>query len=148
MVREVLGSPGWGVLTYLAQRGCSALMGCFFTRNSLNMGPVFYQKILKNGSTFLTEPNFTEYPLGPGWGRYEIKTSVHPPRTLLFELNELGYSPSTSNRTHLSSNRVQGQLTDHIIHDDQSTILKTKVFSVSRFRSSHNVTYQCYFPVS
>ena len=25
--------PGGGVLTYLAKRGCAALMGCFFTRN-------------------------------------------------------------------------------------------------------------------
>ena len=24
---------GGGVLTYLAERGCAALMGCFFTRN-------------------------------------------------------------------------------------------------------------------
>ena len=29
-----------------------------FCKKSLNMGPVFYQKILKHGSTFLTEPKF------------------------------------------------------------------------------------------
>ena len=33
-------------------------MGHFFDKKSLNMGPVFYQKILKHGSTFLTEPKF------------------------------------------------------------------------------------------
>ena len=30
--------------------------GSLFYKKSLNMGPVFYPKILKNGSTFLTEP--------------------------------------------------------------------------------------------
>ena len=30
----------------------------FLYKNSLNMGPIFYQKILKHGSTFLTEPKF------------------------------------------------------------------------------------------
>ena len=33
--------------------------GSFFYKNSLNMGPIFYQKILKHGSTFLTEPKFS-----------------------------------------------------------------------------------------
>ena len=32
--------------------------GSLFYKKSLNMGPVFYQKILKHGSTFLTEPKF------------------------------------------------------------------------------------------
>ena len=33
-----------GVLTYLAERGCAALMGRFFYKKSLNMGPAFYPK--------------------------------------------------------------------------------------------------------
>ena len=33
-----------GVLTYLAEWGCAALMGRFFYKKSLNMGPVFYPK--------------------------------------------------------------------------------------------------------
>ena len=37
--------PG-GVFTYLAERGCAALMGRFFTKNPYD------------GSTFLTEPKF------------------------------------------------------------------------------------------
>ena len=32
--------------------------GSHFYKKSLNTGPVFYQKILKHGSTFLTEPKF------------------------------------------------------------------------------------------
>ena len=32
--------------------------GSLFYKKSLNMGPVFYQKILKHGSTVLTEPKF------------------------------------------------------------------------------------------
>ena len=35
--------------------------GSFFYKNSLNMGPIFYQKILKHGSTFLTEPKFSGF---------------------------------------------------------------------------------------
>ena len=38
-----------GVLTYLAERGCAALMGRFL------------QEILKHGSTFLTEPKFSGF---------------------------------------------------------------------------------------
>ena len=38
-------SPGGGVLTYLAERGCAALMGrflsCFLPKKSLNMGQLF-----------------------------------------------------------------------------------------------------------
>ena len=48
-----------GVLTYLAERECAALMGRFFYKKSLNIGNVFYQRILKHGSTFLTEPKFS-----------------------------------------------------------------------------------------
>ena len=33
-----------GGLTYLAERGCAALMGRFFTKKSLNMVPFFTQK--------------------------------------------------------------------------------------------------------
>ena len=45
-------SPG-GVLTYLAEPGCAVLMGHFFYKKSLNMGPVFYQRnpCLEHGST-------------------------------------------------------------------------------------------------
>ena len=39
---------GGRVLTYIF----------FFYKKSLNMGPVFYKKILKHGSNFLTEPKF------------------------------------------------------------------------------------------
>ena len=46
-----------GVLTYLAEWGCAALMVALY-KKSLNMGPVFYQKILKHESTFLIEPKF------------------------------------------------------------------------------------------
>ena len=50
-------SVAGGVLTYLAKRGCAALMGRFhFT----NMGPVFYQKILNNmGQLFWLESKFS-----------------------------------------------------------------------------------------
>ena len=37
--------------------------GSLFHKKSLNMGPVFYQKILKHGSTFLTEPKFLGFRL-------------------------------------------------------------------------------------
>ena len=35
--------------------------GSLFYKKSLNIGPVFYQKILKHGSTFLTEPKFSGF---------------------------------------------------------------------------------------
>ena len=35
--------------------------GSLFYKKSLNMGPVFNQKILKHGSTFLTEPKFSGF---------------------------------------------------------------------------------------
>ena len=35
--------------------------GSLFYKKSLYMGPVFYQKILKHGSTFLTEPKFSGF---------------------------------------------------------------------------------------
>ena len=50
-----------GVLTYLAKRRCAALMGHFFYKKSLNMGPIFYPQILKHGSNFLTEPKFSGF---------------------------------------------------------------------------------------
>ena len=31
------------------------------------MGPVFYQKILKHGSTFLTEPKFSGFRMAKPW---------------------------------------------------------------------------------
>ena len=35
--------------------------GSLFYKKSLNIVPVFYQKILKHGSTFLTEPKFSGF---------------------------------------------------------------------------------------
>ena len=35
--------------------------GSFFYKNSLNMGPIFYPKIFKHRSTFLTEPKFAGF---------------------------------------------------------------------------------------
>ena len=35
--------------------------GLLFYKKSLNTGPVFYPKILKHGSTFLTEPKFSGF---------------------------------------------------------------------------------------
>ena len=49
-----------GVLTYLAERGCAALMG-HFLQEILKHGSLFYQKILKHGLTFLTEHKFSGF---------------------------------------------------------------------------------------
>ena len=37
--KQVADSSRGGVLTYLAKQGCAALMGRFFYKKSLNMGP-------------------------------------------------------------------------------------------------------------
>ena len=63
VVLEIDWYPG-GVLTYLAERGCAALMGRFFTRNPQTWVLFFTQKILKHGSTFLIEPQITWF-----WGK-------------------------------------------------------------------------------
>ena len=41
---EIRWKEARGELTYLVERGCAALMGRFFYKTSLNMGPVFYPK--------------------------------------------------------------------------------------------------------
>ena len=46
--------------------------GSLFHKKSLNMGPVFYQKILKHGSTFLTEPKFFGFSHGENPKNREI----------------------------------------------------------------------------
>ena len=38
--------------------------GSLLYKKSLNMGPVFYQRILKHGSAFLTEPKFSGFRTG------------------------------------------------------------------------------------
>ena len=52
--------PGGGLLTYLAERGCAALMGRFL------------QEILKHGSTFLTEPKFLGFGNGENPENHKI----------------------------------------------------------------------------
>ena len=55
-IRDQLQGPGG---THIFGRtGMCRSNGSLFHKKSLNMGPVFYQKILKHGSTFLTEPKF------------------------------------------------------------------------------------------
>ena len=52
-------TPGGGGGTHIfGLTGMCRSNGLLFYKKSLNMGPVFYQKILKHGSTFLTEPEF------------------------------------------------------------------------------------------
>ena len=50
--------PGGGVTHVFGRTGMCRSNGSLFYKKSLNMGPVFYQKILKHGLTFLTEPKF------------------------------------------------------------------------------------------
>ena len=50
-------APGGGTHIF-GQTGMCRSNGSLFYKKSLNMGPVFYQKILKHGSTFLTLPKF------------------------------------------------------------------------------------------
>ena len=49
---------GGGGTNIFGRTGICRSNGSLFYKNSLNMGPIFYQKILKHGSTFLTEPKF------------------------------------------------------------------------------------------
>ena len=51
-------SAGGGGTHIFGQTGMCRSNGALFYKKSLTMGPVFYQKILKHGSTFLTEPKF------------------------------------------------------------------------------------------
>ena len=55
---KILLDPTRGGGTHISGRTgmCHSNGSLFFYKKSLNMGPVFYQKILKHGSTFLTEP--------------------------------------------------------------------------------------------
>ena len=46
--------------------------GSLFYKKTLNMGPVFHQKILKHGSTFLTEPKFSGFSHGENPGNREF----------------------------------------------------------------------------
>ena len=52
--------PGRGTHIF-GRTGMCRSNGSLFYKKSLNMGPVFYQKILKHGSTFLTEPKFSSF---------------------------------------------------------------------------------------
>ena len=63
-LRTVLNSPVWptsnweppGGTHIFGRTGMCRSNGSLFYKKSLNMGPVFYQNILKHGSNFLTEP--------------------------------------------------------------------------------------------
>ena len=52
--------PGGGTHIF-GRMGMCCSNGSFFYKKSLNMGPIFYQKILKHGTTFLTEPKFSGF---------------------------------------------------------------------------------------
>ena len=43
------------------QMGMCCSNGSLFYKKSFNMGPVFYKKICKSGSSFLTEPKFSRF---------------------------------------------------------------------------------------
>ena len=47
-----------GLTRILSQTGMCRSNGSLFNKKSLNMGPVFYQNILKHGSNFLTAQIF------------------------------------------------------------------------------------------
>ena len=55
--------PGRGTHIF-GRTGMCRSNGSLFYKKSLNMGPVFYQKILKHGSTFLTEPKLKSRNFG------------------------------------------------------------------------------------
>ena len=56
------GYDGGGGYTHIfGQTGMCRSNGSLFYKKFLNMGPVFYQNILKHGSTFLTEPKFSGF---------------------------------------------------------------------------------------
>ena len=54
---------GGGGTHIIGRTGMCRSNGSLFYKKSLNMGPVFYPKILKHGSTFLTEPKFLGFRL-------------------------------------------------------------------------------------
>ena len=54
---------GGGGTQIFGRTGMCRSNGSLFYKKSLNMGPVFYPKILKHGSTFLTEPKFVGFRL-------------------------------------------------------------------------------------
>ena len=59
-----LGSRGLGGYSHihvLRQTGMCRSNGSLLYKKSLNMGPVFYKKLLKHGSNFLTEPKFSGF---------------------------------------------------------------------------------------
>ena len=57
-----IGWPrGGGGTHILRQTGMCHSNGLLFSIKSLNMGPVFYKKILKYGSNFLTELKFLDF---------------------------------------------------------------------------------------
>ena len=56
-----LNPPGGGGTLIFGRTGMCRSNGSLFNKKSLNMGPAFYQKILKHGSTFLTEPKLSGF---------------------------------------------------------------------------------------
>ena len=56
--------PGVGGTHIFDRTGMCHSNGSLFYKKSLNMGPAFYQKILKHGSTFLTEPKIFGFSHG------------------------------------------------------------------------------------
>ena len=52
--------PRGGIHIFGRTRMCRS-NGSLFYKKSLNMGPILYHKILKHGSTFLTEPKFSGF---------------------------------------------------------------------------------------
>ena len=52
---------GTHIFMIFGRTGMCRSNGLLFYKKSLNMGPVFYQKILKHESTFLTEPKFSGF---------------------------------------------------------------------------------------
>ena len=53
--------PGGGGTHLFGWTGMCHSHGSPFYKKSLNMGPIFYQKILKHGSTFLTKPTSANF---------------------------------------------------------------------------------------
>ena len=65
----VIDNPGPGGTHIFGRTGMCRSNGSLFYKKSLNMGPVFYQKILKHGSTFLNEHKIWQF-----WGFCHAKT--------------------------------------------------------------------------
>ena len=64
-------SPPGGTHIF-GQTGMCRSNGLLFYKKSLNMGPIFYQQILKHGSTFLTEPKFLGFRMAKNPKNHEI----------------------------------------------------------------------------